>query len=38
MKPYYSGNLQEINLNKGRDLENLTGVSSINIKESVAPI
>ena len=39
MQPYYSGNLQEINLDKGRDLENLTGISSLNMKkESIAPL
>ena len=38
MKPYYNGNLQIINLNKGRNLENLTGVSSINIKKESIPL
>ena len=39
MEPFYSGKLNMVNLDKGYDLENKTGVSSINIKkEALAPL
>ena len=39
MEPFYGSKLNKINLNKGHDLENKTGVSSINIKkEAIAPL
>ena len=39
MTPFYSGNLNPVNLNKGHDLENMTGVSSVSIKkEAIEPM